>query len=312
MRFRRRSRTLPVLVALLGGGLIALIGVQPGGAQEVSEFVHQRPLDLLGPEGNEQRVWVTYPRRADGRQHPPGRRYPVVIALHGQGEARRGIARGSLGWNVDYRLPDAYGAFSRRRLSTFDFRSFVTPRHLSAINSRLRTAPFGGVMVVTPYTPDFLSQPDSEALARYGDWLAGDLLEAVRAEFDGAARTRRGTGIDGVSLGGMVSLHVGFAHPEAFGAVGAIQPAIGGQIPTLRDRAAEAQKSQPQAVRLLTSEFDHLRETTERFSGSLCQVDVPHRLLVLPGRHDYAFNRGPGALELLRFAEEVLDQETLP
>ncbi|MBZ0119095.1 MAG: hypothetical protein K8H88_19020, partial [Sandaracinaceae bacterium] len=75
---------------------LALLFASRIDAQRRSEHVHQRRLDVDAPWGRVP-VWVGYPRRADQREHPPGRRYPVLIALHGRGESRD-PARGWLGW----------------------------------------------------------------------------------------------------------------------------------------------------------------------------------------------------------------------
>ncbi|RLB47913.1 MAG: esterase [Deltaproteobacteria bacterium] len=281
-------------------------------AQERRDWVHQRFLDIEGYDGVAQRVVVTYPRRSDGRSRPPGERYPVVIALHGRGEARLAPNRGALAWYLQYKLPEAFGALGRRRLTSADYHGLVNRGHLEMVNAQLRAEPFRGVAVVTPYTPDLMGDPQAgPRVAAFGDWLAGPLLSALRDEFPNLARGRDATGIDGVSLGGMLSLEAGFAHPEAFGAVGAIQPAIRGRESRLVAAATRARDHNqgPQQVRLLTSEADPFREPTESLSTALRAVHLSHRLLVVPGPHDYQFNQGPGAIELLRYFDEVLARE---
>jgi iron(III)-salmochelin esterase len=283
-------------------------------AQERSEFCHQYFVSLPGPDGVQERALVSFPRRSDGRMSPVGRRYPLVVALHGRGESAKGPSRGTLGWNVDYLLPLAYGAIARGRLERVDYRTFVTDRHLAAVNAELAARTRDGVMVVTPYVPDLLApNVPAEQIARYGEWITAGLLPAVRRAYPQAAQTRAGTGIDGVSLGGRIALEVGFAHADAFGAVGAIQPAITGEterLATLGRTAGEAHGAQ--AVRLLTSEGDPFLAATRELSTELQERRIPHTLLVLPGPHDYEFNRGPGAIELLRFGQNALDGQEEP
>jgi enterochelin esterase-like enzyme len=283
----------------------------PLGAQDRAEWVHQRFLEIDGYDGTRQRVVITYPRRRDGRSHPPGERYPVVIALHGRGEAQLAPNRGALAWYLQYDLPEAVGAMARGRLIPADFRRLVTPAHLEMVNAELTERPFRGLMVVTPYTPDLMAAaPDSAELRGYGDWLAGPLLEALRAQMPNAARSREATGIDGVSLGGMLALEAGFAHPEAFGAVGGIQPAIRGRSQKLLAAAQEARDDgHAPAIRLLTSDGDPFKEPTEALSRQFRDAHISHRLVVFPGPHDYIFNQGPAAIELLRFFDEVLLRE---
>lgn len=305
------SRTHLLVLAAGATAAVALAGV--AGAQQDAEEIHDRHLVMAGPDGDEQRVLVAFPRRSDGRLRPPEGRYPLVVALHGAGEAARGPNRGFLGWTVDYHLPDAVGALQRGRLGFPDYHGFVTERHLDAVNRELATDPFEGVMVVQPYTPNLLREPEgSDRIDRYADWVAGPLLAHVRDELPAAARGRQHTGIDGVSLGGMLSLEIGFRHPETFRSVGAIQPAITGRVDHLAELAAAARRAgHEQEIRLLTSERDPFLEPTRRLSERLRELRVPHDLVVLPGPHGYAFNRGPGAIELLRFHDRVLDPEPM-
>ena len=304
----RRRTHLAVAAAATLLSLAAMAG-----AQQDAEEIHDRHLGIEGPFGDEERVLVTFPRRSDGRLRPPEGRYPLVVALHGAGEAARGPNRGFLGWTLDYQLPKAVGALTRGRLGFPDYGGFVTERHLNAVNQELRAKPFGGVMVVSPYTPNLMSeQPDGNRIGSYAQWVAGPLLAQVRDELPAAARGREHTGIDGVSLGGMLALEVGFRHPDVFRTVGAIQPAIRGRVEHLAELAAAARRAgHEQEIRLLTSEGDPFLEPTRALSERLRELRVPHRLVVLPGPHDYAFNRGPGSVELLRFHDRVLDPEPM-
>jgi hypothetical protein len=300
-------------LAALGSVALGLTAAVPTTAQPYSEWVHYRRLDLATPWGP-QRVLVTFPRRGDHSEHPPGVRYPVLIALHGRAEAVEGPERGYLGWTLRYGLPDAFGALMRGRLGAGDYRGFVREAHLEHVNDRLRNERFRGLMVVTPYVPDLSGQPvGAQPVRRYADWLAGPLLEAVRERFEGAARSREGTGIDGVSLGGRVALEAGLSHPEAFGAVGGLQPAIRGEEQDLARLAVEAARAHPQRVRLLTSEEDRVSLVpTRRLSAELVERRLTHTLTLVPGRHGYAFNRGPAGLEMLLFHDRALAREPLP
>lgn len=311
MRERGRApsvRAAAVLVAL-ALFVVAAAGQGAGGgarAQSRSELVHHRHIRIEAPWGSE-RVLVMYPRLEQRREHPRDHRWSVLVALHGQGEARRGPARGYLAWSVDYRLPDAFGALARGRLLPRDYGGLVRLDHLAVVNDALSRDRFEGLMVVCPYTPDLMPEPPgSERMRAWGEWVAGPMLEAVRAELPGAARGRASTGIDGVSLGGMLALEVGLRHPEAFSTVGALQPAIRGREEAI---AALASPDGAQRIRLLTSDRDPFRAPTEALSQRLRARRVAHDLTVVPGPHDYAFNRGPGGLEMLLFHERALADE---
>jgi enterochelin esterase-like enzyme len=135
------------------------------------------------------------------------------------------------------------------------------------------------------------------------------VLAAVRAAFP-AARSREATGIDGVSLGGRLALDVGLAHPEAFGAVGALQPAFDeAAMQALVDMAATRPATLPQQLRIVTSDGDTGRAAAQALSASLREKRVEHALHVATGAHGYAFNRGPGAIEMLLFHDAALAAE---
>ena len=283
------------------------VGLTRGVAQAPSDAVHFRQVHLRAWDGADGRVLVTFPRRADGREHASHERLPIVIALHGQGEARRGAERGLLGWVSDYHLPDAFAALARGRLTEADYQGFVRPEHLAARNRALAARAFQGVCVVTPYTPDLMSEPPgADALRRYGDWLVGPMLAAVRAEVPFVALTRDGTGIDGVSLGGMIALEVGLSHPAELGSVGAIQPAIRDRVAALAALADGTQR-----LRLVSSDDDPFLGVTRELSAALLARQADHDLVVTPGPHGYDFNRGPGGVELLFFHDRALAREAM-
>jgi hypothetical protein len=205
-----------------------------------------------------------------------------------------------LGWPRDYRLTDAFEALLGGRLTRSDYGELVDAPHLRARNRALRTRAFAGLVVVAPYTPNLLSEPVGSApILAFSDWVAGPLLDAVRAEVPVASADV--AGIDGVSLGGRMALEVGLRHPERFRSVGAIQPAVRGHV-----EEVAALPTSGQALRLLSSTDDPFLPATRALSESWSAAGVAHELLVLPGPHDYAFNRGPGSVELLFFHDRAL------
>lgn len=307
----RRATRLVVALALLATVLAVLTvpDARPLRAQITSDVVHQYIVRVTGPTGGDERVLVTLPRLPARAMNPPGERWPVVVALHGRAEAALGPERGYLGWNVQYGLPKAYAALMRGRLTSIDYGGFVRPAHLERRNAELARTRFPNTAVITPFVPDLLGPESVEALRRYEDWLAGPMLAQVRQAYPGIAQTREGTGIDGVSMGGRIAISTGFRHPEVFASVGGIQPAVRGEAESL---AALASLERPQYVRLLSSDGDPFLPATRALGAALRARGVSHDLLVVPGPHDYEFNRGPGGIELLYFHAGVLARERLP
>ena len=130
-------------------------------------------------------------------------------------------------------------------------------------------------------------------------------LARRRAE-TGSTADRAATGIDGVSMGGRIALFVGLSHPEVFGVVGVLQPAITvEEAPMISALAGAAMAKAKVLLRLVSSEEDPFLLAVRAASERMTSEGVPHELLVIPGTHGYEFNRGPGAAELLLWHERV-------
>jgi iron(III)-salmochelin esterase len=107
-------------------------------------------------------------------------------------------------------------------------------------------------------------------------------------------------------MGGRLALLIGLRNPDVFGVIGALQPAIRVEdAETIADLARDAMTHGPLHLRIVTSEQDDFlgpaRATHERLDAS----GIPHEFLVLPGKHGYEFNRGPGSIEMLAWHERV-------
>ncbi|MEO6418993.1 MAG: alpha/beta hydrolase-fold protein [Polyangiaceae bacterium] len=236
----------------------------------------------------------------------PEARFPVVVALHGRGEALKGPEQGAMGWVRDYALIRAYERICAPPLNDGDFEGLSDPAHLESMNRSLVERPFGGLIIACPYLPDvnLFSAADQKA---YGRFVIDTLLPRVRSETP-ALTAPESTGIDGVSLGGHVALRVGLGAPEVFGAVGALQPAIWeAQAAEWTELAKAALVKRPGLkLRLTTSHEDMYRPAIARTSEAWRSAGVPHDFADLPGPHDYVFNRGPGSFELLFWHDRVL------
>lgn len=236
----------------------------------------------------------------------PGERFPVLVALHGRGEAMKTPALGALGWPNDYALVRAIDRVANPPVTERDLEGFADPDRLRGLNRDLAARPFGGLVVACPYLPDQeLRKP--ETIAPYARFIVDTLLPRVRRDTP-ALPSPAATGIDGVSLGGAVALRVGLGNPSAFGAVGSLQAAIAEeQAEELTGLARDARAKNPAlALRLLTSDKDYFRAAIALTSRSLKAAGIAHEMVVVPGPHDYPFNRGPGAVEMLTWHDRTL------
>ena len=256
----------------------------------------------------DMRVVVVVPRHATMSQ-----RLPVLVTMHGQGEALKGPKKGARGWVDDYWLPKALRHLHAPPLTKKDFRNRVDPLRLERMNDALERQPYRGVIVVCPYTPYQVLKgerafSDAPLLA---DFLVDEVLPKVYSETP-AIGTPETTGVDGVSLGGRASVLVGLERPNAFGVLGALQPAFDVQDASrLAKRAKEAREKNPGLrIRLLTSEGDFYLASTRAISKAMAETGVDNTLDVVPGDHSYDFNRGPGVYEMLYLHDRALRGET--
>jgi hypothetical protein len=272
------------------------------------------PLDASPPPGETRLVPWTLPERGAAGEATvvlpvdgaPGKRWPLVVALHGRGEAIKSPREGALGWPRDYALVRQIARVSNPPLGPDDVEGFVDLERLATYNRQLGQRPFGGLVVLCPYLPEVNLRSHAD-LADYARYLADVLVPRARRELPVFAAAEA-TGIDGVSLGGAIALRTGFARVDIFGAVGALQPAVGddqAQEWLELARAARARR-RDLPIRLTTSHDDVYHDVITRLSGVLRDGGVPHDFADIPGPHDYPWNRGPGAIELLLWQDRVL------
>jgi enterochelin esterase-like enzyme len=248
------------------------------------------------PEG--QRALVFAP--------PGGQNRPLLVALHGRGESGRGLDVGARAWRDDYHIDRIMKRLSAPPLTREDLLNTVTSERLALLNGSLAKDAYSGLCLACPYTPD-LPDKSAEGAAGFGRFVTDQLLPKAR-EKTGAKAAREATGIDGVSMGGRLALLVGLSRPDVFGAVGALQPAVKvGEAAMFSALAREAmEKNSALSIRLVSSEADPFLPAVRAVSQKMRADGVTHELLVLPGHHDYDFNRGPGGTEMVLWHERVL------
>ncbi len=236
----------------------------------------------------------------------PDDRFPVVVALHGRGEAVKSPVEGALGWPRDYALVRAIDRLRAPPLRDADYEGLAEPARMADANAALARRPFGGLVIVCPWLPD-VRQASMADVTPFARFLLDVLLPRVRRETPALAAPEA-TGIDGVSLGGVIALRIGLTYPEAFAAVGGIQPAFGdGQSTEWTALAQEARAKRPaQRLRLLTSHDDYFHDVVVGVDRAWSAAGIAHEFADVVGPHDYVFNRGPGSLELLFWNDRAL------
>ena len=276
----------------------------PAHSNEAAPLLAPRELTWDYPESElgVMRVVISVP------EHAPSERLPVLVALHGRGEALKGPEAGARGWIDDYWLATMVERLHRPPLTLEDFRGFADEQRLSRLNASLAQKPYQGLIVVCPYTPDTLPADESIdkalPLARF---IVDTVLPRVYRETP-AIGSPETTGVDGVSLGGRAALGVGLLKPKSFAVVAAMQAALrSDHFEDIVRRAREAKAQNPNLyVRLLTSEDDYFLKANKLLAEALLAQGIHAELVNIPGPHDYMFNRGPGGYEMLMFHDRVL------
>jgi enterochelin esterase-like enzyme len=254
-----------------------------------------RQITVASKSLGQQPVVVVLPRGYDPSRPEP---YPLLVAFSGRGEALRDPERGAWGWVRDYHLVRQLEALERGRLAVSDLLGLVSASRLARYNRSLAEKPFAGMVVACPHTYDLLGAETLRHPA-YERFYLEELPAALRARFH-LRRDAAGLGIDGVSLGGLWSLVLGFTRPERVGQIGALQPAVTPFVDQLVALAAKNRRALvARPIALVTSTADGLRPAVSRLSAALRHVKVHHGFTLLEGPHDYVFNQGPGGIQML-------------
>jgi enterochelin esterase-like enzyme len=141
------------------------------------------------------------------------------------------------------------------------------------------------------------------------DVVIKDLIPHIDATYRTIAK-REGRGIDGMSMGGYGSLHLGFKYPDVFGAVSSIAPSITTYemerkeviLPTFGNDTAYFKMNSPSelvdvntdriksktTIRLLIGDKDFLYDLVGKFHHRLETLGIDHQYCVARGAgHDY-------------------------
>jgi pimeloyl-ACP methyl ester carboxylesterase len=269
-----------------------------------SPLLEEREIEVPG-ERLARRCLMLLPREPSGRER-------VLVLFHGLGETVS-QALGIRAWADRYGLVSAHARLSNPPVArTLSDAKFLTDERITTLNQALGAVPFRGLALVCPFTPNVYREPSTPAaLDRYAAWIADGVLPRVAAEL-GRSRDGLSPAVDGVSLGGYVSLEVFLRRPESFAAVGTTQGAF--RAPLADAYAARLDKAfssvGKKPVRVATSGFDSGRAASERLARRLGERGVEVTLSVPPGPHDQRWLREVGSLELLYHYDRTLGRKT--
>lgn len=245
------------------------------------------------------RVPVLVPRSV-----PEGTRLPLVIALHGLGEASDPVLA-ARAWPELYGLLDAADRLAAPPILPRGKRGDLTSEHAAAMTRELAARPFAGLIVACPFTPNPAKAIDRQAhLARYAAWIRDTVVPRARERFP-VEREATGTHLAGCSMGGSVAVELLERCRGVFGSAALVQSAHGAH----RNAAivANARTAGPGAGALsllvLTSRADPFRDRNVALGALLAKAGVPHDAVVLPGPHDQPWLREAGTPTMLHWLD---------
>ncbi len=235
-----------------------------------------------------------------------GRRAPVLLLLHGLGEAKQGPEAGVFAWLDRYGMGSSYARLRHPPLASTHKRRDLTDARAKELNDELARRPFEGLVLVCPFTPNVWSYKNTEqTLDHYADFLRGPLLERVAREVPEADTSR--LGLDGCSLGGFVALEVARRRPDGWGSLGVVQPAIAERkVAGYGDVLAGAARAHKTRLHVESSTYDPYLRVSRLLHAAVLERGAAAELVVPPGPHDQPFLRDVGTLEMLLFHDRAL------
>ncbi len=236
----------------------------------------------------------------------PGELRPLVVLLPGGHHTMQRHAAGCWGWWSEYKLAEIDAALRRGRVDAKDMQGLARARDLQWFNELLATKPYRGAILVTPWVLGRqLDLGPHGAMVRP---FLRDLVARAREELP-VIPTREATGLGGMSVGGMWTIHAGSALSDLFGTLVATQPFTEDLLKQLRSAVRE--RSAPQRLRMVTSDADHQRDSTFELSAALKADGVEHELIEYAGPHSEGFAAGPGGHDALLVFDRALRGEQL-
>jgi enterochelin esterase-like enzyme len=143
-------------------------------------------------------------------------------------------------------------------------------------------------LIVMPYLPEPLFSSTDGGPGSYEQELLEGLIPFIEANY-GSEPSAASRWLAGISRGGVWALEVGLSHPEVFGGVAALSPALAvNHSRPQYDPLVIAAGTGPFPPRLFLSagETDWARAATERLGGILGEAGAAVVLQIAPGGHE--------------------------
>ena len=236
----------------------------------------------------------------------PGEKLPLAVLLPGGHHNMQGYRTGVWGWWSEYMLGDTDTALRRGTLTEKDFQKLVRPEELAQFNGWLAQTPYRGMVFVTPWVVGRQLDPGPHG-TMVADFLR-ILVARVRAELP-VVPTRAGTGLGGMSSGGLWTIYSGSLCSDLFGTLVATQPFTDELVPPLR--AVVNARALPQQLRIVSSRDDHQKKTTVALCEQLRADGIELDYVEYLGAHSAEFAAGPGGLDALLVFDRELRGEFL-
>ena len=234
----------------------------------------------------------------------------LLVLLHGLGETTEQMM-GARAFAERYGLLSAVARLTHPPLARTDAaHDYFGPGRLPELNARLQQQPYRAPVLVCPFTPNPYKPRGDAVLARFTNFVTGQLKTEVEQRLGVTFPASRAM-ISGVSLGGYLAIEIFLKKPELFCALGSAQGAFGPQQAAryAAGVAAATQRVGPRRVEIVTSSFDPYRRPNELFHQKLQQREQASRLRVSPGPHDQRWLNESGVLEMLLCADDVFAEQ---
>ncbi len=225
---------------------------------------------------------------------------PLLVLLHGLGETSA-PRLGLRAWLEPYGLGTAWQRLQKGGVRQEQY-DYWTASELDELNADLAARPFGGLCVVCPFLP---KPSAAQPLDQYANYVADQLIPAVRSAVPAAAQSAAHTGVAGVSLGGYAALEVFLRRSDAFATLGSVQGAFGAGLAPVFARRLQSVAA-AKRIYLATSVGDPYRAANEALSRALKEQGGRVEFSARRGPHSQGWLREVGSLETLLWHDRAL------